>query len=287
MYRIFLFYFSIYSDSLSLAGYCFISCIIVFVLSYKKNDIVEIIGNLLTPILIISLIIIIFKGLCSESIPLPDLQISNLNALSYGFIEGYKTFDIFAALFFASAIIPAFKKALGDNLNTCKKSVLVFALKSGLVGMGILFLVYAGLSLTAANLRGGLVGVEGDRLLGVISLLLMGKTAGLVANIVVSLACLTTAISLAVVSAEFFNKEIFTKLSYQQNLVLVMVISFLFSLMGFSGIMLLVLPILKVLCPAIIVLIFTSIMQLMFNFKLTKVFFYVSLMLSLLLNFYV
>ena len=278
--------FSIYSDSLSLTSYCFISSVLVFLLSYKKNDIVEIIGNVLTPILIISLIVIIVKGLFAEPIELPKVYGSNLEVLSYGFIEGYKTFDIFAALFFASAIIPAFKKALGNDLSNSKKSVLLFALKSGLVGMGILFLVYAGLSLTAANLRGGLVGVDGDKLLGVISLLLMGKTAGFVANIVVSLACLTTAISLAVVSADFFKKEIFKNLSYQKNLLLVMIISFLFSLMGFSGIMLFVLPILKVLCPAIIVLIFVSILKLKFGFKFVKLFFYVSLLISLGFSFY-
>jgi len=56
------------------------------------------------------LIVIIVKGLFAEPIELPIVYGSDLEVLSYGFIEGYKTFDIFAALFFASAIIPAFKK---------------------------------------------------------------------------------------------------------------------------------------------------------------------------------
>ena len=145
------------------------------------------------------------------------------------------------------------------------------ALRSSLVGMALLFAVYAGLSFVAANLRGGLVGVPEDKLLGIIATLTMGNTAGLVANLVVILACLTTAISLAVVSAEFIKKEIFfQKLSYRNCLLLTLIISFAFATLGFSGIMRFVLPVLMVICPAVICLIIVNGLHYFFGFKYIK-----------------
>ncbi len=278
--------FALYFESLNLTIYCFISCVLILILSYRKSDVVGVIGNVLTPVLIISLIVIIIQGLSADNLSIDKQNTnSNLFIMKHGFIEGYKTFDIFAALFFAAAIIPDFNNILGNKLKTSKKAILNLALKSSLVGAGILFFVYAGLSLVAANLRGGLIGVEGDKLLGVIAAITMGDTAGLLANIVVSLACLTTAISLALVSSEFFKKEIFLeKVSYEKSLLLVMVISFLVSLLGFSGIMTMVLPVLKILCPAVIVLILATILKLIFNFSYAKQSFYSALIISLLFN---
>lgn len=276
---------SIYTDSIGLPTYALIACVVVFVLSVKENSVVGVIGNFLTPILLLSLVVIIVRGLMADHIPLPDNgHESNWAMMQHGFIEGYKTFDIFAALFFATAIIPAFRQVLGAKMDD-KRSLMSLAVKSSLVGMVLLFVVYAGLSFVSANLRGGLVSVSGDKLLGVISTLTMGTTAGLVANLVVSLACLTTAISLAVVSAEFFKRDVFFhKLSYVQCLVITMVITLLFSLMGFSGIMRLVLPVLMVICPAVITLVVVNALNYFFGYKYIKVPVYSVFALSLIMT---
>lgn len=272
--------FSLYSD-VSIFVYSAIACCIVFLLSVKESDVVSVIGNFLTPVLLIALGIVIVSGLSSPAITLPKIEeVSHLMMMSRGFIEGYKTFDIFAALFFASAIIPAFNKMIRDNSSN--KDLMKLAVKSSLVGMTLLIGVYAGLSFVAAHVQGGLVGVSGDQLLGVITTLTMGSNAGLVANIVVMLACLTTAISLAVVSAEFFRREVFfNKLSYVNCLVVTVGISFVFSLLGFSGIMQLVLPILMVLCPSVIVLALLNALNYFFGWKHIKAPFFLVLLISL------
>lgn len=265
--------FSIYFSSVTLAEYALVACIVIFLLSIKENDVVGILGNFLTPLLLISLAYIIAKGLMAEPIiGDPVAPASNFEIMKTGFFEGYKTFDIFAALFFSAAIIPAFKNVLGNDLLACKKSLVKLAVKSSLVGMVLLFAVYCGLSFVAANLRGALADVPGDKLLGNIANLTIGSGGGLAANMVVSLACLTTAISLAVVSAEFFKREIFRgKVKYLSSLSLVMVISLVFSLLGFDGIMRLVIPILMVLCPAVIVLIIVNGLNLFWGFKYIRV----------------
>lgn len=270
---------SLYVDSISLPVFALASCLLILALSYKESDIVGIIGNILTPVLILSLIIIIYVGLSAAPIPLPEPEnVSRWSVIGEGFIEGYKTFDIFAALFFATAIIPAFRKVLGNRLDTCKKSLLSLAIRSSLVGMFLLFGVYAGLSFVASNLRGGLIGVPGDQMLGVISTLTMGPTAGLMSNLIVMLACLTTAISLAAVSAEFFSRTVFNhRIGYKKSLILTMAIAFVFSLMGFTGIMSFVLPILMVICPAVIVLVVLNTLHFWLGYRWIKVPFYMVL----------
>lgn len=275
--------FSIYFESINLVTYATMASIVIFLFSVKTNDVVGLIGNFLTPILLISLVIILVRGLTADPIPLAQTQVtSNWTMIERGFIAGYKTFDIFAALFFATAIMPAFKQVLGNELNSNKKKLMLLAVKASLVGIFLLFLVYAGLSYVAANLRGGLVGIPEDKLLGIIASMTMGDIAGLIANLVVSLACLTTAISLAVVSAEFFRKEVFfNRVSYFNCLVITMLISFLFACLGFSGIMRIVLPILMVICPAVIVLIITSALNYFLGFRYIKTPFYLALFVSL------
>lgn len=273
---------SIYTDSINLFMYSLLSCLLIYFLSVKENSVVNIIGNFLTPILIVSLIIVIVKGLSADHIPLlAEQNLPMLSMIKYGFLEGYKTFDIFAALFFSSAIIPSFRQVLGDS--DCKKKLMALAVKSSLLGMLLLFAVYVGLSFVAANLRGGLVLVPQDKLLGVISTMTMGSTAGLFANLVVSLACLTTAISLAVVSAEFFKKEVFfNRLSYKNCLMITMIITWLFSLLGFNGIMAIILPILMVVCPAVIMLVLLNALNYFYGWKYIKIPVYLVFMISLL-----
>lgn len=157
--------FSIFFSSVGIFEFSVAACILVFLCSVKKNDVVGLIGNFLTPFLIISLVVIIVRGLTIPGMPLESVNNeSNLSMVMHGFVEGYKTFDIFAALFFAAAIMPAFNDVLGNKADT--KALMSLAIRSSLVGMALLFAVYAGLSYVASNLRGGLVDVSGDKLLG-------------------------------------------------------------------------------------------------------------------------
>ncbi|MCA9508170.1 MAG: branched-chain amino acid transport system II carrier protein [Myxococcales bacterium] len=276
---------SLYFESVNLASFAVVSCLLIFIFSYKENDVVGIIGNFLTPILLISLAIIIFNGLRADEIEtLVDNKAAAWDMVRFGFLEGYKTFDVFAALFFASAVIPSFRNVLGEKIND-KKSLLKLAVKSSVVGGLLLFSVYCGLSFVAANLRGALTGVAGDKLLGVIATLTMGKTAGLIANSIVFLACLTTAISLALVSAEYIKKEVCReKISYGRSLSITMGITLVMSLLGFDGIMRMIIPVLMVLYPATIILMIVSALNYFFAFPYIKIPFYTTLLCSLMIT---
>lgn len=279
--------FSIYFNNISLETFALVSCLIIFLFSIKTNRVVGLIGNILTPILLISLGVIIFKGLFVPTEPGPAIEhLSKVSMILKGMVEGYKTFDIFAAIFFATAIIPAFKNVLGEKMIISQKSIIVLAIKSSIIGMFLLFAIYAGLGLVSGNLRGVLLGIPSDKLLGNLTNIVMGSTGGVFANLVVIFACLTTAITLAVVSADFFQKEVFLgKINYVYSLILTMIISFIFACLGFDGIMKLVLPVLIVLAPSIIALIIASAFERFFGFKYIKQTFYLVLSLSFAINF--
>ena len=81
-----------------------------------------------------------------------------------------------------------------------------------------------------------------------------GPYAGVVASATIALACLTTAIALAAVSAGFLQQSIFrNKISYIQALLMTLGVGFAVSLLEFTGIVSLLSPFLQIAYPALIV----------------------------------
>ena len=75
-----------------------------------------------------------------------------------------------------------------------------------------------------------LVGVPSERMLMELAIAVLGPYAGYVICISVSLACLTTAISLALVFSEFLSKDVLkSKISYRSTLILTLLVSFVIS----------------------------------------------------------
>jgi LIVCS family branched-chain amino acid:cation transporter len=84
----------------------------------------------------------------------------------------------------------------------------------------------------------------------------------------VILACLTTAIVLALLFADFLRKEVSKdRLSSSASLVLTLAITFFVSTLEFSGIGKFIGPILQISYPALIVLTVSSILQKLWGWK--------------------
>jgi LIVCS family branched-chain amino acid:cation transporter len=114
--------------------------------------------------------------------------------------------------------------------------------------------------------------VAHDQQLGTIANHILGPYAGIVANVAVSLACLTTAITLSVVFADFVRAEILgEKVPYPVALAGTLFIAFWFSKLGFSGIVALIAPILFILCPALITLSIFNLLYRFYGVKMIKV----------------
>jgi LIVCS family branched-chain amino acid:cation transporter len=155
------------------------------------------IGKILSPILLVSLLIIIVKGFIGS--PSATFMDNNRKFFFFkGLLEGYNTMDIFAAFFFSAVIIACLKRRfLSHKHDVGGNSLVAGTLRAGLIGLSLLGLIYTGFSYVSAFFSEQLSGVEPDALISSIAFYTLGPLAGFVACVAVSLACLTTAIALS------------------------------------------------------------------------------------------
>lgn len=240
-----------------------IAFVVIFFCTWKKGRIVDIIGTLLTPLLLICLFVIVIAGLFTSE-QLPPSNWSAGDAFQQGLIEGYNTMDLLASFFFSSIIFSSLSKGTDHS----EKKVFWLAVKASGIGAALLGLVYIGFSLVAAYHAEGLSFNGSGELLGALTIKILGPHAGLVASATIALACLTTAIALAAVFAEFLQKAITKgRLTYFQSLLITLGLSYGVSTMEFSGIAAWLSPILQIIYPALILFTIVNIVWKLFPQK--------------------
>ena len=257
----------VYFTGMHLLVFSVISSLVIFLCSWKKNRILDLIGYVLSPLLILFLLAIIVKGIFfSHSEPIGSSQI--IKPFLYGIQEGYNTMDLLASFFFSSLIYNRLKQRKNDGFG---KSFLLLILKSSLIGAVFLSTIYVGFSYVGAYNAQNLLGTPIDQLLGKVGKIVLGHKAGLVVSMSIGLTCLTTAIALTVISAEFLQKKITkSRLSYEWALVAVLITTVAVSALEFTGIIQILLPVLKVIYPSLLVLSLFNILHKIFDYKPVK-----------------
>jgi len=246
------------------------SCLLVLLFTFRPSSILDILGLILTPFLLFSLGIIIIIGLMTSTPP-DATAATNLTVFIKGLIEGYHTMDLLGAFFFSAVIISCLQKDLHPSAKEDYKNITIMSLKASAIGAFLLGLIYVGFSYVAAYNSEQLAGISTDLLLGTIALNVLGPYAGIVTSIAVALACLTTAIALASVFAEFLHLEIFKrKINYTSSLLITLVTTFFISTLNFTGIVNTLAPILAVCYPALILLSILNLAYKLYNFKPVK-----------------
>ena len=251
--------------------FSFISCAIIFVFSYKKNNIVSLLGYFLTPFLLLSLSIIIVKGLFNAPSADP-VELSRLNVFIHGLKEGYNMLDLLASFFFSAIVIACVKSDLKDKSQKLPyKELFIRMLKASLIGSFLLGVIYSGLSFVTSFHGMGFDYASDDQLLAALAFNILGGKAGFIASIAAALACLTTAVTLASVFAEFLHEDVFKeKIRYGICLIITLIISYFVSYLKFSGIVELFVPVVKVCYPTLIALCVLNIAYKLFDFKPVK-----------------
>lgn len=244
-----------------------IACSVIFLFTVKQKYILSLLAWVLTPLLLSSLIIIIFLGLISGS-DTQTVDATNLEMFLHGIREGYNTMDLLAAFFFSSTIIKTLKMRYKEKSQDYLKT----AFQASLIGATLLAAIYIGFSYIAAFHGTQLSMYSSDELLSAITLKLAGPYAGMLVCIAISLACLTTAIALISAFTDFVQKEVFSeKISYEATLIGALIITFFVSTFEFTGIAAFLWPVLQICYPGLIVLTFLNIMHRMTGFKPLKV----------------
>lgn len=266
---------------LSLLIYSIFVGLFIFLLAYKESAVVDILGKILGPIKIILLTSIIILGLFSikHLAPTPITQVSSFFS---GFEKGYFTIDLLGGFFFANLIYMAIKrKEITDPKEMVHHGVL-----AGIIGGILLGLIYIGFGFVAAMYGPEVESVPPEQLLSAIAVKILGPNAGILANITVAVTCITTALALTTVFAEYLHRFVFRhKVSYSKTLLLAIVITVFMSNLGFAGIMKIIVPVALAIYPATIVLCLAGIAKQFWGFKYIKTTFFATLAITLFFQF--
>ncbi|MFZ0566043.1 MAG: branched-chain amino acid transport system II carrier protein [Chlamydiales bacterium] len=269
---------------INLFSFALLNGLLIFLFTFRPNKILTLLGYVLTPLLLLSLVIIVVKGLFL--MPSADSSMhTRWQTFSEGLLNGYHTMDLLAAFFFSSVVLLCLNKQEAGSDSAAPRFLSV-AIAGSLIAATMLATFYVGFSYLASGYSGILESVPGHQMLGALAYELLGPYAGTVASLAVSFACLTTEIALTAIIAEFLSKTLFQeKLSYKSAVLITVFVSFLISLFNFDGITAFLGPILQICYPALIVLSVLNIIYKVYNFRPVKRLFYGTILLTLISRF--
>ncbi|HEA20557.1 hypothetical protein LCGC14_0786100 [marine sediment metagenome] len=177
--------------------------ILVFVFVVNRSKILDILGKLLTPAIILILLLIIGTALFSYDFVFGDTVFAS--PFTDGILEGYQTFDAIGAVVVGGVIIISINLKKKDVHYAEKRTLIRNA--GWLAGLGLL-LIYAGLIFTGALMHGNFdTDISRTALLKGISTLTLGNTGNLFLSILVSLACFTTAVGIVTGTSDFIRER--------------------------------------------------------------------------------
>lgn len=229
--------------------------VIVLAFVMNPNSIIDVIGKFLTPVLLITLLMLIVKGIIYPIGPSTETTLQNVFASSL--IEGYQTMDALGAICFGGIIV----KGIKEKGYTTGKEIVGVALRSSIVAVVGLGIIYGGL-MYLGGYTGHIAGnIEKTVLVTTIAQQILGQIGLVFLAVAVFVACLTTSIGLTMTAADYFSGLSKGKISYNAVAIIVAVVSMGIALMGVDNIVGITTPVLKILYPMIIILVITTLLE--------------------------
>lgn len=221
---------------------------IVFV--FDQKGVVDKIGKLLTPALLITLLVIIVAGLMH---PIGVASTSKVaNAFGLGFTEGYQTVDVLASVIFARIIL----NTLVQKGYTNTSAQVMMTIKAGAIAMGIIALTYGGLIAIGSNASALFPDdITRTSLFVCIVNRVLGSSGTIITAVAVVFACFTTAVGLTATAGAYFQHISKGKISYKVTVVVLSLVSFLIANLGVREIVNFSEPILMLVYPPVIMLV--------------------------------
>lgn len=232
--------------SLGIFSVAFFSLALFF--AWSQGKLIDWIGKFLTPALFFVLAVLAIAVFVS---PQDAIQVPQGNYVDKpfvtGFLEGYNTMDIFAALMFGMLIVDVIrKKGITDNRKTCRYLVM-----AGVIAAAGLAFVYVSLFYLGATSNALAAGAaNGGVILTAYVNALFGSTGQLILSSIVFLACLTTAVGLISACSDYFSG--LTSWSYRQWAVGIAIVCAVITNVGLSQLISLSVPVLFALYPVVV-----------------------------------
>lgn len=224
---------------------------IVMLLALFPGRLIDTVGKIITPALIVALVV-----LAGAAIFLPAGIVGEPTGLyvdapmSQGFIQGYQTMDALGALVFGIVIVNAIhSRGIADARLLTR-----YAIIAGIIAALGLGLVYVSLILLGAG-SGGLApdATTGAPILTAFVSHVFGPTGSILLAVVITLACLTTAIGLVSACGDYFSR--ITPLSYRSVVVAISLFSMAVANQGLEQLIAVSVPVLSAIYPVAIALV--------------------------------
>ena len=223
---------------------------LVLLFSFRKGKVIDIIGKYLTPIMVICILVLLVVGVVN---PIGTIDTpAKINVVKEGIISGYQTMDVL----FSTTVILLIITTAKEKGYTKENGMLGMVLKAGIFAAVVLFIVYGGLAFLGATTSGG--GYEEYNQAGLVVAIvqqLVGGYGVIILAVVVSFACLTSAIGQISVGAAYFSDLSNGKVQYKHLIVLFVVLAFIISNIGLSAIINVASPVLTLVYPVVFVMV--------------------------------
>ncbi|WP_042272701.1 branched-chain amino acid transport system II carrier protein [[Clostridium] dakarense] len=241
--------------SLALFLFTFIFFSVAYWLSLSPTKLVNRMGKVLTPTLLLLILVIflgsLFRPLGSYGEPSKDYL---ANPLVKGFLDGYLTMDTIAALNFGIVIALAIK----SNGVKDEKAVVSATIKAGLIAGTLLVIIYSLLAHLGATSGFRFGATEnGAQTLTNVTTHIFGKPGALLLAATFTLACLTTSVGLISSCSQYFA-TLTNKVSYKSWVRILSVSSMTLANLGLTKLLAVSVPLLNAIYPISIMLILLS-----------------------------
>ena len=218
-------------------------------LSLSKNSVVDLIGKFLTPLLLISLLIMIIVGMLNPIGDIKNVDMALKTIFSNSMLEGYNTMDTLAALAFTPIIVESIIKK-GYKNDLLKKTI-----EASLIAVIGLAFVYISLTFLGSSASKSIDTDSRVSLLNFISSSILGNKGKFVLLIAIIMACFTTSIGLISSISNIFVEFSKNKLKYKPVAWIIAIVSLLLSVLGVESIVRLTGPFLQFVYPLAILLV--------------------------------
>ena len=243
---------------LGLALYSLFFFVVTYFLSVNPSKIVDWVGKILTPLLLISIAILVVQ-VFMHPMGEPQQAGGYYASMPYlkGFQEGYYSMDLLATMLFGTVVIDSIKvRGISEGSVLTRTCIM-----AGIIAAVLLAAIYFSLTYTGAT-SVAVFGVSDNGAIALSSIAnyYMGTAGNVVLCLMIFFACLTTSIGLTVSAGSYLEQVLKYKMQYQRIAAIICIFSFAVSNVGLTKIISLSVPVLCLLYPIVIVLVMMAFM---------------------------
>jgi LIVCS family branched-chain amino acid:cation transporter len=239
---------------LALVLYSLVYFVLVFWISLYPGRLLDTVGRFLAPLKIIALAIL---GIAAFVLPAGEVRVAEpayvAAPFSQGFINGYLTMDTLGALVFGIVIVNAIRSRGVESPRLITRYAIIAGLIAGL-GLALVYISLFRLGSDSHAVAAG--ATNGAAVLHAYVQHTFGTLGSSFLAVLISLACLVTAVGLTCACAEYFSRVL--PLSYKALVFLLAAFSLLVSNLGLTKLIQFSIPVLTAIYPPCIALVALS-----------------------------